>query len=354
MAAQNQVWRTLPLPCSWGLVKVGVGLSFAVRCLKKVGRGKEGKGCFGKSMNVWDVVVVHLKRNTSSIKQTWRTGPIHQRAAWISYWVQLRRDKCRTSSVCPRLPIDRDHHCDVAFYLTTCSLKPYIKPYIILFPTQKSHRRWGGWEGREPDCIFYSHNVWVSFLQAAVHGFWWSPWKFWGSLLGFVTAAAVCFILGLFPSRWISLRLTCRCALSDWLLSAQAGSPSAALIQMCQIRLRGKPPGLLLIRAIMEFHANKLSWLTVTVQWLGSTSATWPRRASSLSEAIMRKWSFAIELCNDKYWLISALIVWFNCVIGVWAYRVASNCSVVMCIIIESFDFFFNPLPSPQPATSDV
>ena len=98
-------------------------------------------------MNAWDGVVVHLKGNTSSIKQTWRTGPIHQRAAWISYWVQLRRDKCRTSSVCPRLPIDRDHHCDVAFYLTTCSLKPYIKPYIILFPTQKSHRRRGGEKG---------------------------------------------------------------------------------------------------------------------------------------------------------------------------------------------------------------
>ena len=108
---------------------------------------------------------------------------------------------------------------------------------------------------------------------------------------------------------------------------------------MCQIRLRGKPPGLLLICAIMEFHANKLSWLTVTVQWLGSTSVTWPWRASSLSTAIMRKWSFAIELCNGKYWLISALIGCFNCVIGVWAYRVASNCSVVMCIMIHPFDF---------------
>ena len=88
-------------------------------------------------MHALNIVAVHLKGNTSSIKQTWRTGPIHQRAAWISYWVQLRRDKCRTSSVCPRLPIDRDHHCDVAFYLTTCS----FKPYIILFPTQGSQRR---------------------------------------------------------------------------------------------------------------------------------------------------------------------------------------------------------------------
>lgn len=87
--------------------------------------------------------MIHLKGNTSSIKQTWRTGPIHQRAARISYWVQLRRDKCRTSSVCPRLPIDRDHHCDVAFYLTTCSLKPYI----ILFPTQRSRRRRRGEKG---------------------------------------------------------------------------------------------------------------------------------------------------------------------------------------------------------------
>lgn len=290
-------------------------------------------------MNAWDIVVIHLKGNTSSIKQTWRTGPIHQRAAWISYWVQLRRDKCRTSSVCPRLPIDRDHHCDVAFYLTTCSLKPYI----ILFPTQRSHRRRRGEKGMSLIVSFilrtYRHCLtklfsWLLMIIRPEVG------KFWVFLLGFVPAVAVCFVLGLFLGRWISLWLTCRCSLRDWLLSTQACSPSAALIQMCQIRLRGKPPGLLLICAIMEFHANKLSWLTVTVQWLGSTSVTWPRRASSLSEAIMRKWSFAIELCNDKYWLITALIGWFNCVIGVWAYRVASNCSVVMCIMIHSSDFF--------------
>lgn len=95
------------------------------------------KPFFGRSQNVLDIVAVHAKWNTTSIKQTRGTQPIHQRAAWISYWVQLRRDKCRTSSVCPRLPIDRDHHCDVAFYLATCSLKLYI----ILFPTRRSHRR---------------------------------------------------------------------------------------------------------------------------------------------------------------------------------------------------------------------
>ena len=164
--------------------------------------------------------------------------------------------------------------------------------------------------------------------------------KFRGFLLRFVPAVAVCIILGLFHHRWISLWLTCHSLLTDWLLSIQACSPSVALIQMCQIRLRGKPPGLLLICAIMEFHANKMSWLTVTVQWLGSTSVTWPHRTSSLSEAIMRKWSFAIELCNDKYWLISALIGWFNSVIGACAYRIASNCSVVICIMIHSIDFF--------------
>lgn len=97
------------------------------------------KVVFGGLENVLDIVAVHPKWNTTSIKQTRRTQPIHQRAAWISYWVQLRRDKCRTSSVCPRLPIDRDHHCDVAFYLATCSLKLYI----ILFPTRRSHRRTG-------------------------------------------------------------------------------------------------------------------------------------------------------------------------------------------------------------------
>lgn len=155
-----------------------------------------------------------------------------------------------------------------------------------------------------------------------------------------VPAVAVCFILGLFLGWWISLWLTCHCSLRDWLLSTQASLPPQCHLFKCVKSSWGKPPWLLLICAIMEFHANKLSWLTVTVQWLGSTSVTWPWRASSLSEAIMRKWSFAIELCNDKYWLISALIIWFNCVIAVWAYRVASNCSVVMCIMIHSFDFF--------------
>lgn len=114
-------------------------------------------------MNARNIAVVHLKGNTSSIKQTWRTGPIHQRAAWISYWVQLRRDKCRTSSVCPRLPIDRDHHCDVAFYLTTCSLKPYI----ILFPTQRSHRRRRGEKGTSLIVSFilrmYGHHLFKLF-----------------------------------------------------------------------------------------------------------------------------------------------------------------------------------------------
>lgn len=115
-----------------------------------------------ESENVLDIVAVHLKWNTTSIKQTWRTRPIHQRAAWISYWVQLRRDKCRTSSVCPRLPIDRDHHCDVAFYLTTCSLKLYI----ILFPTRRSHRKTRRVEkGHGSDCIFYSQFVLLSFVQ---------------------------------------------------------------------------------------------------------------------------------------------------------------------------------------------
>lgn len=153
------------------------------------------------------------------------------------------------------------------------------------------------------------------------HGFWWPALSSSRKVLMvfvFVPAAAVCLIWGLFLGRWRSLWLIWHCLLSDWILSIQACSPSAALIQMCQIRLRGKPPGFLLICAIMEFYANKLSWLTVTIQWFGSISVTWQRRASSLSEAIMRKWSFAIELCNDKYWLISVLIGWFNCVIGVW------------------------------------
>lgn len=128
-------------------------------CSKVPTENKEKKyeerwGCFfGKSMSAWNIVVVHLKVNTSSIKQTWWTGPIHQRAVWISYWVQLRRDKCRTSSVCPRLPIDRDHHRDVAFYLTTRSLKPYIIPNTEISKEEE------GWEGHGPDCIFYSQNA---------------------------------------------------------------------------------------------------------------------------------------------------------------------------------------------------
>ena len=153
-------------------------------------------------MDAWNIVVVHLKGNTSSIKQTWRTGPIHQSAAWISYWVQLRRDKCRTSSVCPRLPIDRDHHCDVAFYLTARSLKPYIIPNTEISKEEE------GWEGHEPDCIFYSQNVWALFFFQ----FFFFKWglmiirvlqqeSFRGSLLGFLHAAAGCFRIVIIPPQ---------------------------------------------------------------------------------------------------------------------------------------------------------
>lgn len=276
------------------------------------------KVVFGESENALDIVAVHPKWNTTSIKQTRRAQPIHQRAAWISYWVQLRRDKCRTSSVCPRLPIDRDHHCDVAFYLATCSLKLYI----ILFPTRRSHRRTGkGWE-RARFWLYLLFSVCIAIICSnRFHGIRWShhypaasnfffffplrvSWWF------LAPAAAVCSFLDLFHGRRISFWLTCCCSLTYWPLStcmAQLSHrpPSAALIQMCQIQLRGKRPGSLLIGAIMEFHGNKLPWLTVTVQWLGPTLVMWPWRASSLWEAIMGKWSFAIELCNDKYWLIS-------------------------------------------------
>ncbi len=180
---------------------MGVGLSFAVRCLKKAGKRSLGKGggCFGKSMNAWNIAVVHLKGNMSSIKQTWRTGLIHQRAAWISYWVQLRRDKCRTSSVCPRLPIDRDHHCDVAFYLTTCSLKPYI----ILFPTQRSHRRRRGEKGMSLIVSFilrtYGHHLFKLFSWLLMITPVPKQESFENSY--FTPAVAVCFVLGLFLGR---------------------------------------------------------------------------------------------------------------------------------------------------------
>ena len=175
-----------------------------VRSLKKA-RIKEHRGvwrwgCFVKSMNAWNIAVVHLKENASSIKQTWRTGPIHQSAARISYWVQLRRDKCRTSSVCPRLPIDRDHHCDVAFYLTTCSLKLYIIPNTEISKEEE------GWEGHEPDCIFYSQNVWALFVQDCFHGFWWSASSRCREvlrlfLLGFRTCRRSLFCLGIIPRK---------------------------------------------------------------------------------------------------------------------------------------------------------
>lgn len=185
---------------------------------------------------------------------------------------------------------------------------------LILFPTQRSQRRRRGEKGAGLIVSFilrtHKHYLFKRFSWLLMTSFVLQQESFDGfcKVYVFVPAAAVCLIWGLFLGRWRSLWLTWHCLLSDWILSIQACSPSAALIQMCQIRLRGKPPGFLLICAIMEFHANKLSWLTVTIQWFGSISVTWQRRASSLSEAIMRKWSFAIELCNDKYWLISVLI----------------------------------------------
>ena len=103
--------------------------------------------------------------------------------------------------------------------------------------------------------------------------------------------------------------------------------PSVVVIQICQIReLAWKPPRWLLIGAIMEFYANKLSWLTVTLQWLGPTLVTWPAGASSLAGAIMRKLSFTIELENDTYRFISVFIGQFSRVMFVLDYRVPSNC----------------------------
>lgn len=157
--------KDLSLSC-WSPVKVAIVYSTAASAGKSL-----LKVVFGESENALDIVAVHPKWNTTSIKQTRRAQPIHQRAAWISYWVQLRRDKCRTSSVCPRLPIDRDHHCDVAFYLATCSLKLYI----ILFPTRRSHRRTGkGWE-RARFWLYLLFSVCIAIICSnRFHGIRWS------------------------------------------------------------------------------------------------------------------------------------------------------------------------------------
>lgn len=208
---------------------------------------------------MYDRVAVYLKLNTSSIKQTWRTGPIHQRAAWISYWVQLCRDKCRTSSVCPRLPIDRDHHCDVAFYLTTCSLKLYI----ILFPTQRSHRRRRRVEKGTSVIVSYilrayGHHLFKPFSWLLMITPDLQPQSFKGS--GICTCCCHLFHFRIIP-RQMNIILVNMSLLAKGFDASQHKpySPSAALIQICQIRLRGKPTRLLLICAIMEFHANKLS-----------------------------------------------------------------------------------------------
>lgn len=183
---------------------------------------------------------------------------------------------------------------------------PYIIPNTVISKEEEERGR-RAWVGLY---LLFSEHMGIICLNC-FHGDQPCPaaGTFWGFYWVLVPAVAVCFVLGLFPGRWISLWLTCRCPLRDWILSTSLLSPpSALLIQMCQIRRRGKPPGLLLIWTIMEFHANKLSWLTVTVQWWGSASVTWSRRASSLSEAIMRKLSFKIELWNDKHRHVSALI----------------------------------------------
>lgn len=219
----------LNLSC-WSPVKVAIVYSSAASA------GKSPlKVVFGGSENALDIVAVHPKWNTTSIKQTRWTRPIHQRAAWISYWVQLRRDKCRTSSVCPRLPIDRDHHCDVAFYLASCSLKLYI----ILFPTRRSHRRTGrGWERARLwlyllfsvciaiICSNCFHGVrWSHLCPAAAKFFffsrrvcWWFP----------APATAVSGVLGLFLGRCVSFWLTCCCSLTYWPLSTCEARPLPA------------------------------------------------------------------------------------------------------------------------------
>lgn len=182
----------------------------------------------------------HLKWNTTSIKQTWRTGPIHQRAAWISYWVQLRRDKCRTSSVCPRLPIDRDHHCDVAFYLTTCSLKPYI----ILFPTHRDLTGGGGGLRRAWVWLYLLFSVRIGIICSnCFHGFWWSPLSCSSKVLrvlnGFRTCCCSLFHLGIIP-RLMNITLVNMSLLAEGLtpLNTSLTPPSVPLLQMCQIQLR--------------------------------------------------------------------------------------------------------------------
>lgn len=161
-------------------------------------------------------MAVHAEWNPTSIKQTRRTQPIHQRAARISYWVQLRRDKCRTSSVCPRLPIDRDHHCDVAFYLATCSLKLYI----ILFPTRTSHRRMGrGWE-RARLWLYLLFSVCIAIICSnCFHGIRWSrhgP----VSVNFFMMVSGTCRCGLPYPGFVrILFWLTCCCSLTYWPLS---------------------------------------------------------------------------------------------------------------------------------------
>lgn len=98
----------------------------------------------------------------------------------------------------PRLPIDRDHHCDVAFYLTACSPKLYIIPN-----TEISKEEEGG-EGHEPDCIFYSQNERVLFVQTVFMAFDVQPCPQAGNFsgfFGFYSAAAAGLVLGLLPCR---------------------------------------------------------------------------------------------------------------------------------------------------------
>ena len=258
-------------------------------------------------------VAVHLKRKKSSIKQSHRNRPNSSEWPWISHCVRFGRDKWRSSSVWPRLPIDRDHHSDVAFYLTALLPKAlYYSPHRDIKGGRGGTGGGGGgggegWERRTRRRWQEAKRLLVLFVPlhlADIH-------SVWGRALDF----------GRRPRSTGKVRLdhvftggVCRCTLLKGRLGGHRGmgwsrkpvSPSPVVLQTCQIRLRGKPPGWVLIRAIMEFYANKLPWLTVTVQWLGPTCVTWPQRASSLSEAIMTKWSFAIELRNDEYWLVLA------------------------------------------------
>lgn len=131
----------------------------------------------------------------------------------------------------------------------------------------------GGLEGHQSDCIYYSQKLWVPFVPTIFRVLWWRLFSSSNKVLRALNRFHVWYY-SLFRFEFILQQSTIT-VVNTPLFALNMSFTLWHLLKRVKSGPRGKPPTLLSTCAIMEFHANKLSRHTVTVQWLGSTPVTW-------------------------------------------------------------------------------